>query len=247
MTVATSQPTAAALPVMSLRSVSRSHVGRVRTINEDRVFDCAGIGCWAVADGMGGHRGGDVAAQTAIDCLRSFSDHARPSREEVMSALDRANDTIYRTNLQLGAQAGTTIVAAVMEQNRMCVAWAGDSRAYLVREGTVAQLTRDHSFVQELVDAGLISPSEAREHPKSNIVTRALGIDPAARLDRIDLDLLPDDRILLCSDGLSRSLDASDLIVSTPIDALADSLLGNALRRDGSDNVSLVVLETHAR
>jgi serine/threonine protein phosphatase PrpC len=208
------------------------------------VFDCAEIGCWAVVDGMGGHRGGDVAAQTVIDQLRTLMLGAPIISEDMVDALHRANDAIHRNNMDFGLQAGATVVAAIAEQGRISIAWAGDSRAYRIRNGVVAQLTRDHSFVQEMVDAGLLSPSAAEQHPKSNIVTRALGVNASASIDQVEIEFLPGDRFLLCSDGLSRSLRNEELSSPRPIQELASALLDSALVRDGSDNVSLVLFET---
>lgn len=229
--------------VSPVRSASRSHVGRVRPINEDRVFDRADIGLWAVTDGMGGHRGGDLAAQTVVDELRHLTvgDHA-VNRADVHHALASANQAIVHRNRDLGFDAGATIVAALWDHGTAHIAWAGDSRAYRLRDGRAELLTQDHSVVQELVTAGLLTPDMAERHPQANVITRALGVGEAVELDWISVDLAPGDRLLLCSDGLSRSLGnvASD---GCGIEALASALLEFALHHDGSDNISLVVVE----
>ncbi len=225
---------------LACRSVARSHVGLVRQINEDRVFDAPGQGLWAVADGMGGHRGGDLAAQTVVEALRALI--AGPvSFASLCAALEDANRRILDRNRAEALDAGATVVAALVGDDVARIAWAGDSRAYLLR-GRPRLLTHDHSVVQELVDAGLLTPAGAARHPRANVITRALGIEDAVALDTVAVTLAPGDRLLLCSDGLSRSLDETRAVGGSLDEAAAD-LLAGALARDGSDNVSLVLVE----
>ena len=232
-----------AQPLLDVRSVARSHVGLVRAINEDRVFDCPERSVWAVADGMGGHAGGDLAAQAVVDRLRGLTAGDRTLRfTDMLVALGQANGDIRQRNDRLRISAGATVVAAMIDSATAHIAWAGDSRAYRLRDGTLDLLTHDHSVVQELVDAGLLSADRAESHPQSHVVTRALGVDDDPRLQTVSVRLKPGDRLLLCSDGLSRSLAATDAAGET-IDTLADRMLANALARDGSDNVSLIILE----
>jgi serine/threonine protein phosphatase PrpC len=230
-------------PSDDVRSVSRSHVGLVRAINEDRVFDCPERRVWAIADGMGGHAGGDLAAQAVVDRLRGLTNGDQPIRfTDMLVALGQANGDIRQRNERLNAAAGATVVAAMVDGTRAHIAWAGDSRAYRFRDDRLTLLTHDHSVVQELVDAGLLSPDRAEQHPQSHVVTRALGVDDDPRLQTVSVDLKPNDRLLLCSDGLSRSLRADDMD-SDVIDTLVDRLLQNALARDGRDNVSLTMID----
>ena len=230
-------------PLSGARSFARSHLGLVRTINEDRVFDCAERRVWAVADGMGGHAGGDIAAQAVVDRLRALTASDRAIRfTDMLVALGQANGDIRQRNDALRIGAGATVVAAMIEGSTAHIAWAGDSRAYRLRDGGLDLLTHDHSLVQELVDAGLLAADRAESHPQSHVVTRALGVDDDPRLQTVSVQLKPGDRLLLCSDGLSRSLDPADA-AGDGIDTLADRMLANALARDGSDNVSLVILE----
>lgn len=225
-------------------SVARSHVGRVRAINEDRVFDCPDHGLWAVADGMGGHAGGDIAAQTIVTALRAVvAGGDAPGAPAMIRAIHTANAAIVARNAALGSDAGSTVVAAQIAPDATAtIAWVGDSRAYLVRGGAVRQLTHDHSFVQDLIDAGLLSVEAAARHPRANVVTRALGVALALDVATVAVALLPGDLLLLCSDGLSRSLDDRDLAAAGSLAALADTLIANALARDGSDNTSLVAI-----
>lgn len=231
----------------TVESTARSHVGLVRRINEDRVFDWPEGGVWAVVDGMGGHRGGDLAAQSVIDALRALGEsRAFGSPAAILAALDCANDSIFARNAEHGEQAGATIVALSFYGAAVHIAWAGDSRCYRIRDGAVDLLTRDHSVVQELVDAGLLTPVAAANHPQANVITRALGVDSVCEVESRLVDFVEGDRFLLCSDGLSKSLDERDLIDSG-LDALADDLLAKALRRDGADNISLILIEPHGR
>jgi serine/threonine protein phosphatase PrpC len=226
-------------PVASARptSVARSDVGRVRTVNEDRVLDRPDRALWAVADGMGGLSAGDVAATAAVAALDSL---AEVTEAAIAEALQHANAAILA---QGGGRSGATIVVAHVADGFATIFWAGDSRAYHVRGTKVRQLTRDHSVVQDLVDAGLLDEDKAESHPRANVVTRALGVVAPVAIDTVRVVVEPGDRVMLCSDGVSRSLDVRDLARSERIDALADRLLAAALERDGSDNASLVLIE----
>lgn len=225
----------------ALRSVSRTHLGRVRRLNEDRVLDRADLGLWAVADGMGGHSRGDVAADTLVAHLAALPTPVSP--QAIDDALQAANRAVYQDH---GGQSGTTLVMLTVEQGVATIRWAGDSRAYLIRNGRPELLTRDHSLVQELVEAGLVTPDKAATHPKANVITRALGTSPHVAVEALSLALKANDRVLLCSDGLSRSLEDRDVAERCDIEPLADRLLQNALQRDASDNISLVIVEAPA-
>lgn len=225
-----------------MRSTARSHVGAVRRINEDRVFDWAEGGLWAVIDGMGGHRGGDVAAQSVIDALRALQNVSLPQPALVLAALAEANRAIFSRNADYGEQAGATVVAMSVYGTAVHIAWAGDSRCYRIRGTSVQLLTRDHSVVQELVDANLLTAEAAARHPQANVVTRALGVERSCEPECRLVEFRAGDRFLLCSDGLSRSLEDADLIGGS-IDALSDALVAKAMDRDGADNISLVLVE----
>lgn len=230
---------AATTPVdRQVKSVSRTHVGRVRTVNEDRVLDRPDKGLWAVADGMGGHSRGDVAAGIVTECLSLLPDPVTP--DSIDSALSQANLQIYE---RLKSKSGTTLVLLHIDGETAFLRWAGDSRAYLIRQDRLQLLTRDHSIVQELVEAGLLDATQAASHPQANVITQALGISASAYLDRRTITLQAGDRILLCSDGVSRSLNERDVKEPASIALQADRLLANCLQRDGSDNASLILLE----
>lgn len=228
-------------PPFTCRSVSRTHVGRVRQINEDRVLDNPIMGLWAIADGMGGHSGGDLAAQQIVDSLRQAA--LNPvSAESAKSALQEANVRIHARNRRLGLEAGATVVMAVLTSHGLEIAWAGDSRAYRIDAERTKLLTHDHSLVQQLVDAGAISLAMAERHPYANVVTRALGIESSILLETVT-GTAPTARFLLCSDGLSRSLREEDLTLEASLEELADTLMMHAISRDGTDNVSLILID----
>jgi serine/threonine protein phosphatase PrpC len=240
--------TAPPLARLPIRAAARTHVGRVRTVNEDRLLDRSDRGLWAVADGMGGHSAGAAAATMAITVLAALADRdAAVSRADLVRAIEDANAAIYAGSGDEAGTSGTTIVAVVLDGGRATICWAGDSRAYRIRAGVAVQLTHDHSLVQELVDAGVLSASAAERHPRANVVTRALGVAAQVRIDVIDTGLLPGDRVMLCSDGISRSLDQRDFTTMPgDTEAAADRLLANALQRDGSDNATLVLIDIAA-
>jgi serine/threonine protein phosphatase PrpC len=225
-------------------SFARTHVGHVRQINEDRLFDCPEQGVWAIADGMGGHHGGDVAAEIVIASLREAGQDGNAySEKAIEAALHSANRRIRDHVLSASGIIGSTAIVLYIANDRAHLFWAGDSRAYRIRHDHFELLTRDHSLVQELVDAGAISQEDAATHPRANVVTRALGIDSELAIDRLSFDLIERDCILLCSDGLSRSLriDPTQQRIYN-CESFADRLLREALIRDGSDNISFVII-----
>ena len=229
--------------VASLRSAGRTHVGRVRTVNEDRLLDRADRGLWAVADGMGGHSAGAAAATAVVGVLDALADDPRPIDEaRVRAALGQANQAIHDGG-SADATSGTTVVVAAIAGSTATICWAGDSRAYRIRDGRAERLTRDHSVVQEMIDAGVLSAAAAERHPHAHVVTRALGVAPTIALESRTIALEPGDRLLLCSDGVSRSIYPRDFVTMphAPGD-IADRFLANALQRDGGDNATLVVV-----
>jgi serine/threonine protein phosphatase PrpC len=237
--------TAAPCPATAFRSESRTHVGRVRTINEDRLLERPDRGLWAVADGMGGHDAGAAAAAAVIDALAALADCEAPLDEAaVRAALTNANRTIRAREGQANTTSGATVVVLLIHGMTATICWAGDSRVYRVRGGRVERLTRDHSIVQEMVDAGVLTEEAAERHPRANVITRALGVAPTVDLECVTTLIGQRDRLLLCSDGVSRSLTTRDFTsMPTSIGSMADRLLANALQRDGSDNATLIVID----
>jgi serine/threonine protein phosphatase PrpC len=225
--------------------VSRTHVGRVRTINEDRVFDRATRGLWAVADGMGGHSAGDIAAQTIVDALRMLADDPAPFDDDAIDATLRAAGQRIHDDAAGSTQvSGSTIVALHIDGDAATLLWAGDSRAYRVRDRRIEQISRDHSLVQELIDSGSLARDRADRHPQAHVITRALGAMPGVAIEHRAIAVQPGDLYLLCSDGLTRGHDDPALLdyLGAPLDTIADELLGDALAAGGADNISLVLI-----
>jgi protein phosphatase len=236
----------------ALRSGSASDVGRVRTVNEDLAIESAPL--YGVADGMGGHAGGDVAARTAVDALESAF-RREPTLEGFLAAVNEANKAVWdrsRSEWDLRGMGTTLTVAALIkdpdaETERLALVNVGDSRAYLLRDGLLEQLTTDHSVAEELVARGELTPDQAAQHPQRHILTRALGVSPAVEVDAWELVPQVGDRYLLCSDGLSNEVD--DGIITrilgsddSPTQA-AEDLVSAANEQGGNDNITVVVLD----
>jgi serine/threonine protein phosphatase PrpC len=230
---------AGALNAAVVRSATRSHAGCVRTLNEDAVLERPDLGLWAVADGMGGHDAGDVASRIVVEEL------AAPGTD-VVERLQRANRRLlaYAAKTRAGL-VGSTVVVLQIEGPRYTCFWVGDSRAYIQRSGGLIRLTRDHSAVQELIDAGRITNSEAIRHPQSHVITRAVGAEQSLAVDCCEGTVDTGDTFLLCSDGLSNTLDEAELATlasGQDLGDAADSLLALALKRRAADNVSVALI-----
>jgi serine/threonine protein phosphatase PrpC len=228
-----------------IRAVARTHLGRIRTINEDRVFDGTSRGLWAVADGMGGHSAGDIAAQAIVDSLRAIvDDPMRFDDASIEAALLDAGLRIHAETAASTRVSGSTIVALHIDGDHGTVFWAGDSRAYRVRGGRIQQLSRDHSLVQDLIDSGALTPALAERHPQAHVITRALGAAASVAIERCAIDVRPGDLLLLCSDGLTRGRREPALLdyLGSTLEVIADELLGDALTAGGADNISFVLI-----
>ncbi len=235
---------------------SATDVGLVRATNQDQLLVAPGL--YAVADGMGGHAAGEVASLTAVRALQAaFEAAGQRSAEALAEAAKAANYAIWeqaRANREMRGMGTTLVALALVEQedgsNRLAVAHIGDSRAYVLRDGLLRQLTVDHSLVQELVDDGQISAAQAAVHPQRNVLTRALGVEPVADVDIIGIDPARGDRYLLCSDGLSR--EASDDQIAAVLRRYPDpsvaarELVALARAGGGSDNITVVVVDVRA-
>jgi len=222
-------------------------VGRVRDGNEDDFLDQANrLGLVAVADGMGGHRAGEVASATALEALRA----GVASGEELRDAIEGANEAVLEkseSDQELHGM-GTTLTAGMLgTDGQLVVGHVGDSRAYLVRDGELTQITNDHSLVEEMVRGGELTPEQAEVHPQRSIITRALGIDPQVDVDVYPLELRPGDRILFCSDGLTtmvRQDEMASIFAREPDPKRAAQLLVDAANAaGGEDNITAVIVE----
>ncbi|WP_299425929.1 protein phosphatase 2C domain-containing protein [uncultured Shimia sp.] len=236
-----------AQPVFS--GAGLTHVGVVREKNEDSILtDPTGV-LWAVADGMGGYSFGDVASDMVIDALSELSDDglAGPS---LQAALRDANARIYRETQTRGSM-GSTAVALMIQNAIATIAWVGDCRAYLQRAGALRLLTHDHTVVQDMVDRALIGQEETRNHPERHVVTRAIGHMAEVEVDTTVVPLVPDDRLMLCSDGLTGCLSDQDIAqhmarAGSP-KMLCTTLLAAALEAGATDNVSVVAVFAERR
>jgi protein phosphatase len=235
--------------VTQLRAGGATDTGLVRDHNEDNYL--ADERLFAVADGVGGHKAGEVASQTAVDTLqREFRE---PTTDGLIDAVKTANRTVWdlaESNPdQRGMGTTLTAVALVDEggEERLAVVNVGDSRAYLLQQGALEQLTEDHSLVEQLVREGQLTPEEAQVHPQRSIITRALGLDPEVEVDSWELTPYKGDRILLCSDGLTNEV--SDDEIATTLRSVSDAqeaarqLVDEAREHGGSDNITCVVID----
>jgi serine/threonine protein phosphatase PrpC len=227
-------------PRFAFVSAARSHVGG-RNANEDRVLARPEKGLWAVADGMGGHAGGEAASSLVVEALAGV-----PRCDSGFAFLNEVSHRLQGVNHALLARSGgSTVVALLVHEGHYACLWAGDSRTYLLRGRRLDRLTRDHSLVQELVDAGALTPGEARNHPRANVITRAVGVSETLQLEKRHAPIEPGDTFLLCSDGLFGVMtddEIADSLSHRDLETAADELLDEALRRRTRDNVSLVLV-----
>jgi len=233
------------------RAWAVTHAGTVRSHNEDAFVNSPDVGVWAVADGAGGHAAGEVASDMIVQSLASIPGGlaADEMLAQVRLRVTAAHVALRERALQSGdgRLIATTVVVLIARQGHYACLWAGDSRAYLLRDGTLIQLTHDHSLVQELVDTGQIAETEAESHPRANVITRAVGAD----VDTFDLDkvtgrLAVGDRFLLCSDGLFKALstiEIGEILTDAGCASPADALIEAALSRAARDNVTVIVLD----
>lgn len=233
---------------MRFDCVSRTHVGLSRKINEDSVFSDPERGLWAVADGMGGHDAGEVASAMVTDALRclSISENVDETATHAVEAMRQVN----RELIELGRAGerqqtiGTTVVGLAIANGSYRCFWAGDSRAYLLRDGEIGRISHDHSLVQNLVDAGMLAPEEADTHENANLITRAVGVAENIEVDVVSGDVRQGDSFLLASDGLTRLVPdqeiAAELQRSAPSEA-AERLIDMVLERGAPDNVSIII------
>lgn len=225
---------------------ARSDVGLVRGHNEDSFLLRTPL--FVVSDGMGGHAAGEVASSIAVETV---GERAPGTADDVLlgAAVEAANMAVIEAAEQgIGKPGmGCTVTSILIEKNKMAVAHVGDSRAYVLRQGTLVRVTHDHSYVEELVDSGQITADEARTHPSRSIITRALGSDPDMYADHFSLEVNDGDRVILCSDGLSSMISDAEIealaVSSASPQQAADNLVAAALTAGGADNVTVVVVD----
>lgn len=239
-----------ASPRFMFSSWSRTHVGSVRTVNEDRILERPETGLWAIADGMGGHHHGDRAAETVIQSLDQA--HAGVSGyallADVTAGLQRANAALRAVG-DTAERSGATVVALLAREGHFACVWCGDSRAYLFRRGVLMPITRDHSVVQQMIDRGELLESARYAHPRANVVTSAIGVFDDPRVERRFTTIEDGDVILLCSDGLTACMDDAAICAIVAANEGGDAaamLMEEALRRSPRDNVTLILVRAVA-
>jgi protein phosphatase len=232
---------------MRIEAGATTDIGQVRDGNEDSFLVEAPL--YAIADGMGGHRGGEVASRLALETIEAMFREGEGSLGDQVRA---ANSAVHERSLQdrKVSGMGTTVTAVLIEGGTAHVAHVGDSRGYLLRAGDLRQITADHTLVARMVNSGEISRKEADVHPHRNVLVRSVGTEPTVSVDEDDLSLLDGDRLLLCSDGLT------DMVAEDQVQAIleaepdpqraADRLVKAANRAGGIDNITAVVLDAHA-
>lgn len=233
------------------RSAARTDAGKVRARNEDAFLDCPQQGLWVVADGMGGHQGGDVASQLIVASLAelrvqdNFDERLKGIRQCLHWLNRRLGQEMTVTAGHSDSIMGSTVVALLLEGNRAACIWAGDSRCYLWRGQRLYQLSRDHSLQQQLIDEQNMSVEDAEAHPGAHALTRAVGAAERLTLDVLELQVHPGDAFLLCSDGLYHGLSSdalgNALSLTAPHVAL-ERLFDDALRGSARDNLTAVVI-----
>lgn len=237
----------------------KSDIGRVRLCNEDSIFvQNSPGGClhnfYIVADGMGGHKSGEVASGNAVKFFRHFVEYKNEiGKTEILDILVEgvgyANKKVYEMSKEDDAYTnmGTTFLVASVYEDKVFIAHVGDSRLYIVRNDEIKQITSDHTYVMEMVRSGIITKEEAKIHPDRNIITRALGIDEELSIDGIFYKILPDDIIIMCSDGLYEMIDDDGILSIVSDKALnleerTEKLIKTANLCGGRDNISVVLI-----
>lgn len=234
-------------------SSCRTDTGKIRRINEDACLNLDKAGLWLVADGMGGHTKGDVASRIIVE---AFSDLGKPQSADefasiVRHRLNHANERMRSEYLDAnpGMVMGSTVVAFLVYKREWRCLWAGDSRAYLLREGRLIQITHDHSVAQELVDRGELRPEDVSGHPSANRITRAIGTRNELQLDEYRSQLRDGDTVLLCSDGLNKEVDDQEvarILDSFDCEEASRELVDLTLERGARDNVTVAVIKFEA-
>jgi len=226
--------------------------GPVRLRNEDSLCACPELGLFAVADGMGGHKAGEIASMLALKALESHCRQHQTGggglKELLAEAVAAANRAVYQNSRQNPERRGmgTTITACLLGGPKLWVANVGDSRALLLRDGQLSKLTNDHSLVQELINGGGITEADAFKHPRRNVLTRALGIAPLVEVDVFEYKVIAGDRILICTDGLSAFVQENRIgevmsFSDDPADVVR-LLLDEAITAGSNDNITIIYM-----
>ncbi len=235
---------------MKITSCAATDRGKMRDHNEDAMKTDGKGDVFIVADGMGGHRAGEVASQMACDLIATALENTAgsPPPQRLESALTYANERLFDHQLHHPQcrGMGTTLTALLVEDRMGYIAQVGDSRAYHFRGGALQQITRDHSLVAELVRSGELAAEEAFDHPQKNVLTKALGTDPHIKVDLFELELMDRDLILLCTDGLTNMIEdatLTDLLAAGDHGELCEEMVRLANENGGRDNITVVLVK----
>lgn len=239
-----------------MKLAGKTDIGNRRGENQDnyRAVRLTDDTVWAaVCDGMGGAAAGKLASQIAIDRVEDCLSRALPKLAQgqerllLVKTAMAANHSVYEESRTEQAKhgMGTTLVCVLVRDGTAHIVHVGDSRAYLYRDGSLRQITRDHSMVEQLVESGQLTPEQAQQHPQKNLITRALGVEPEVEPDYTPVEVRNGDILLLCSDGLSGSLTAdqmTEIVGHTPFFAAPRKLIEKALKEDGHDNITALLI-----
>lgn len=230
-----------------IESGAKTHEGRVRDHNEDSFYAQETRGLWAVADGMGGHEGGEWASAKIVEKIgeEELPEDFDAACDAIEAALRKANRSILVEARQRHKQMGSTVVTLLLRDGKYAVLWVGDSRAYLLRDGALQQLSRDHTQVQEMVDRGIMRPEEAVGHPMGHILSRAVGVRDEMEVSRVTGEVLPGDAFLLCSDGLHGYVEETDigrLLNRGSPERASEELVELTLANGAPDNVTVIAI-----
>jgi serine/threonine protein phosphatase PrpC len=239
---------------LTWESFGMTNPGKIRGVNEDAFFIDNTNRLWVVADGMGGHAAGDVASQSIADAFGGLD-----TTDRLSQTADGIETTLIELNQRFqdmasssgdGITIGSTVVVCAFRQGWMLLAWVGDSRIYRWRSGTLHRLTQDHSQVEELISRGLLLRENAESHPAANVVTRAVGADENLYVDLDYCDAQPDDRYLLCSDGLTKEVPTEQIreLLGKDVSAreICEGLIAATLEARARDNVTVIVAKADA-
>ena len=235
---------------LRIDSAALTHEGRVRTNNEDAYCERTREGLWVVADGMGGHEHGEWASAAIADALTTvvIPQDFDEACEAVADGIHGANRRIWRQAEQRGQQMGSTVVALFVRDRRFAILWVGDSRAYLVRNSQIHQLSRDHTQVQEMLDRGLLSEADAADHPMGHVLARAVGVRDEVEVDVVQDEIEPGDIFLLCSDGLTgqvEDFEIGEMLNLNEPEPATRKLVDLTLERGAPDNVTIIAVAVH--
>jgi PPM family protein phosphatase len=229
----------------------RTDIGRVRDVNEDYVLSLKGNKYWLllVADGMGGHNAGEIASKIAATTIRNFiyeNFNSYDDKEELIrDSIVLSNSKVYNESVKLSEfkGMGTTVTCCLIFEEKLFIGHVGDSRAYIIDTHCIKKITQDHSYVQELINNGSITENEAINHPRRNVITRAIGTEKHVIVDTLTMEFNDNEIILLCTDGLTTYVNNDELyeILTNLREKSIEELINRAIDRGGRDNISIII------